>query len=276
MQPLLQIRNLTIRYGSGSPQPFVAVLDVSFDIAPGETLGIMGESGSGKSSIALAVMNLIPNERGQITGSVVFHGSNLLGLGERKLQKIRGAAISMVYQEPEIALGPVMRVGQQVAEVVRAHRQLSWTRCRTQARDILARVGFTNIDRIFDAYPHQLSGGQRQRIVLAQALVCAPALLIADEPTAHLDLRSQAEFLDLLETIKRESQISILLISHTPEIQARMADRLLVMQAGRIAEQGRFSELARNSQHPYTRAMLGRSASRGGRAECMVEEGVIG
>lgn len=257
MQPLLQIRDLSVGYEAKSREIFAAVEHVSFDIASGETVGLMGESGCGKSSIALALMGLLPEQQARVAGSVVFRGSDLLALSERNLQKIRGAALSMVYQEPEIALSPVMRVGDQITEVIRAHRRLTWIECRADARSMLARVGFAQIERIFNAYPHQLSGGQRQRVVLAQALACSPALLIADEPTAHLDVRSQSEFLTLLESLKRESGISILLISHTPEVQARMADRLLVMRAGRIIERGRFSEVARNTRDPYTRAILG-------------------
>lgn len=257
MQPLLQIRDLSVGYQEKYREPFAAVEDVSFDIAPGETLGLMGESGCGKSSIALALMGLLPQQQAHVAGSVIFRGCDLLALSERELQKIRGAAISIVYQEPEIALSPVMRVGDQIAEVVRAHRQLPQKQCRADVCNMLARVGFAQIERIFHAYAHQLSGGQRQRVVLAQALACEPALLIADEPTAHLDVRSQSEFLALLETLKRDCGISILLISHTPEVQARMADRVLLMRAGRIIEHGRFREIARSSHNPYTRAILG-------------------
>lgn len=276
MHALLEVRDLTIRYHSDSCEPSAAVQDASFHIASGETLGLMGESGCGKSSVALALLGLLPVEQAQVSGSVLFRDVNLLSLSESGLRKIRGASISMVYQEPEIALSPVMRVGDQVAEVIRTHRRLSWNECRSAARAMLARVGFAQIERIYNAFPHQMSGGQRQRVVLAQALACAPSLLLADEPTAHLDLCSQVEFLHLLESLKRESGISILLISHTPEIQARMADRLLVMQAGRIIDQGRFAELARNSPHPYTRAILGSPLLSQKSAEIRVEEGVPG
>ncbi|MGA9884964.1 MAG: ABC transporter ATP-binding protein [Candidatus Acidiferrales bacterium] len=272
MQAFLQVRHLSIQYAANSREPFAAVEDVTFDIAPGETVGLMGESGCGKSSIALALLGLLPKRQAQVAGSVVFRGSNLLALSERELQKIRGAAISIVYQEPEIALSSVMRAGDQIAEVIRAHRQRSWKQCCADARAMLARVGFAQVERIFNAYPHQLSGGQRQRVVLAQALACEPALLIADEPTAHLDVRSQSEFLTLLETLKRDSGISMLLISHTPEVQARMADRLLVMWAGRFSERGRFSEIARNSHDPYTRAILGSVSLPQEPADCIVEE----
>jgi ABC-type glutathione transport system ATPase component len=276
MRSWLEVQNLSISYRSKDGQPVTAVNDVSFGIASGETVGLMGQSGCGKSSIALALMGLLPRHQVNVSGSVVFCGSNLLGLSDREFQKLRGASISMVHQEPEIALSPVMRVGKQIAVVVRAHRNLSRNECQAEARAMLARMGFADVDRIFHAYPHQLSGGQRQRIVLAQALVAGPALLIADEPTAHLDARSQSEFLDLLEAIKRASRLSILLISHTPEIQARLADRVLIMQAGQIVERGRIRDLARYPQHAYTRELLGVPWARGGRAETRVAEPVLG
>ncbi|MGH9715522.1 MAG: ATP-binding cassette domain-containing protein [Candidatus Acidiferrales bacterium] len=276
MTNLLQLRGLTVQYLSNSGHRQTAVQNVSFGIGLGETLGLMGESGCGKTSVAEAVLGLLPADRTQVTGSVVFRGSDLLTLSERKLQKIRGASISMIYQEPELALNPVMRAGEQIAQVIHAHRRLRWAQCRSEARAMLGRVGFTEIGRIFAAFPHQLSGGQRQRIVLAQALACAPALLIADEPTAHLDVRSQSEILSLFETLKRELRIAILLISHTPEIQARLADRVLVMQAGRIVDQGRFADLDRMSESPYTRSILGSLTTPREPAEWTVEEGVAG
>jgi peptide/nickel transport system ATP-binding protein len=270
---LLQVRDLTVRYTPKSGEPVAAVQGVSFHIAPGETLGLMGESGCGKSSLALALMGLLPRQAARADGSVLFRGVDLLALDTRKLRKVRGAEISIVYQEPEIALSPVMRVGDQISEVLRAHRPQSWHRCRSDARAMLDRVGFAQVERIYNAYPHQLSGGQRQRIVFAQALACSPALLIADEPTAHLDVCSQSELLGLLESLKRESDISILLVSHTPEVQARMADRLLIMHAGRIVDQGRVIELAEDSRHPYTRAMLGSAAiPKAGGERALLEE----
>lgn len=166
----------------------------------------------------------------------------------------------MVFQEPEIALNPVMRVRDQVAEVIHAHKDLSWAQCRANAELAMARVGLPNTQRIFSAYPHQLSGGQRQRVVLAQALACEPALVIADEPTASLDARSQNELLTLLRELQRELRIAILLISHSAEVQARLADRLMVMAQGRIVEQGRFEELYRNPSHECTKEMLRTSA----------------
>lgn len=260
MNNLLQVSNLTVQYRGAGLRPHSAVDRISFGVASGEVLGLMGESGSGKSSVALALLGLLPAESTEISGSVLFRGQELLAMPERALQRIRGAAISLVFQEPGISLSPMMRAGDQVAEVIHAHRRWNWKRCRTHAEQMLARVGLTPTDRIFSAYPHQLSGGQRQRVVLAQALACDPVLLIADEPTASLDARSQADFIALLRGLKQQFHISILLISHTPEIQASLADRLLVMKNGRIVEEGSFDELYRNPSHPYTRLMLRRSS----------------
>jgi ABC-type glutathione transport system ATPase component len=259
MDNLLQVSDLTVQYRTANQRPHSAVDGISFDVASGEVLGLMGESGSGKSSLALALLGLLPTASTQVSGSVLFRDQELLARPERTLQEIRGAAISVVFQEPGISLSPMMRAGDQIAEVIHAHRRWNWRQCRTEAEQMLARVGLTPTARIFAAYPHQLSGGQRQRVVLAQALACEPALLIADEPTASLDARSQADFIALLRSLKEQARISILLISHTPEIQASLADRLLVMKDGRIVEEGNFDELYRNPSDAYTRLMLRRS-----------------
>ena len=258
MGSLLQVRNLTIRYQVDGAEPHHAVNDVSFDLVSGEVVGLMGESGCGKSSTALALLGLFAKQRAEVAGSIVLCGQELLGMKEAELQKIRGSKISLVFQEPGIALSSMMRVGDQVAEVIHAHRQWSWKRCRAEAETILARVGLGSAARVFSAYPHQLSGGQQQRVVLAQALCCEPSLLVADEPTASLDARSQAGFLALLRGIRSEFGISILLISHSPELQASVADRLLVMKNGRIIEEGSFEGLYENPLHEYTRMMLRR------------------
>lgn len=261
LEKLLQVRGLTVQFCSREGIRHRAVDRVSFDIAAGEVLGLMGESGCGKTTIALSLLGLLPSDCTLAAGSIQFRGQELLALDERSYQRIRGAGISMVHQEPGISLSPVLRVGDQVAEVFRAHRDWGWRRCRAEAESMIVRVGLPGTARIFFAYPHQLSGGQLQRIVLAQALACEPALMIADEPTASLDARSQAEFLNLLRETKERSQVSILLISHTPEIQASLSDRLLVMKDGRIVEEGSFTQLYRSPSHPYTRAMLRRKAS---------------
>jgi peptide/nickel transport system ATP-binding protein len=258
MGMLLEVKNLTISYRANEGRDLRAVEGVSFGVARGEVLGLMGESGCGKSSVALAIMGLLDDDRAIVSGAVVFRGENLVGMHHRSLQKIRGAAISMVYQEPGISLSPVMHVGAQIAEVVRAHKQWSWEKCREEAHSMLGRVGLEPTSRIFAAYPHQLSGGQLQRVVLAQALICGPSLVIADEPTASLDARSQADFIALLRDLGKRSRMSLLLISHTPEIQASLADRLLIMQEGRIVEEGDFDSVYANPTHRYTRGLLRR------------------
>jgi ABC-type glutathione transport system ATPase component len=267
MESLLTVRDLTIHYRSAKARACDAVAGVTFDVARGEVLGVMGESGCGKTSIALALLGLLSREEAEISGSVVFRGEDLLAMSEKSLQKIRGAAISMVYQESGIALSPVMRVGAQIAEVLRAHRKYSWRKSRDEAFAMLSHVGLPSTERIFSAYPHQLSGGQLQRIVLAQALVCEPALVIADEPTASLDARSRADFVSLLRELKGSLGISLLLVSHTPEIQASLADRMLVMKDGKIVEMGRFDDLYAKASHPYTKALLARRTTPASRTE---------
>jgi ABC-type glutathione transport system ATPase component len=256
VQPLLTVKNLNIAYRRADGGQHHAVEDACFDVRAGEVLGLMGESGCGKTSIALALLGLLSKEKAQVSGSIEFRGKELLTMEPKALRAIRGAQISMVFQEPGIALSPVMRVRDQVAEVIHAHENLNWGKCRAEAELALVRVGLPNTQRIFSAYPHQLSGGQRQRVVLAQALGCNPALLIADEPTVSVDARSQDELLTVLRELQRDSGIAILLISHSAEVQARIADRLLVMDRGRIVEQGRFEELYRSPSHACTRAML--------------------
>lgn len=260
MDNLLQARELSVQYRPPRGRSHLAVDRINFDIGSGEVVGLMGESGCGKTTIALVLLGLLPKDNVKVLGTISFRGQNLLAMDEQALQRIRGAEISMVYQEPGISLCPVLRVGDQVAEVFRAHRNWSWEQCRTEASFMLARVGLPGTARIFSAYPHQLSGGQLQRVVLAQALASRPALLVADEPTASLDARSQADFLLLLRELKEQLGLSILLISHTPEIQASLADRLLVMKEGWIVEEGSFGQIYRNPSHSYTRTLLRRSA----------------
>lgn len=258
MGRLLEVQNLTIEYATRGSDSFRAVEDLSFEVKAGEVVGLMGESGCGKSSTALALLGLLSEKTAMISGSALLRERELLGMQEKELQKVRGSEISLIFQEPEIALSPVMRVGDQIAEVVRAHRRWNWKRCRSEAAELLERLGLKPAARIFNSYPHQLSGGQRQRIVLAQAISCRPRLLVADEPTASLDVESQNEFISLLRNLRNETSLSILLISHSPALQARLADRLLVMRNGRIIESGSFEPLFENPAHDYTRMMLRR------------------
>jgi len=237
----------------------------------------MGESGCGKTTLSLAMLGLLAKEQAAVSGSVMFRGRELLGLDERLLAKVRGAKISLVSQEPGIALSPVMRAGDQIAEVLHAHRKWDWAQCRVEARSWLARVGLMPIDRIYASYPHQLSGGQLQRVVLAQALACEPEIVIADEPTASLDALTQSSFLALLRELKSQLGISVLLISHSAHVQANMADRVLIMKEGRIVEEGRFNEI-RECVSTRTQGEFGLNASAadaiGTRLEPAVEESV--
>lgn len=260
MERLLQVHDLEVWYRSRRAERHHAVRGVSFEIGVGEVVGLMGESGCGKTSVALSLLGLLSGDSAQVSGSVVFRGQDLLILGEAALRRIRGAEISLICQEPEIALCPVMRVGQQIVEVIRAHRDWRARRCRAEAESLLVRVGFPEADRIFRRYPHQLSGGQRQRVLLAQALACEPALIVADEPTASLDARSQVDFLALLGQLKRQTHAAMLLVSHAPEAQASLADRLLVMADGQIIEQGDVRQLCRHPSDPRTRKLLERTA----------------
>ena len=259
MDTLLQVRELSIRYRTTGATT-EAVRKISFDIAAGEIVGLIGESGSGKSSVALALLGLLEKKNADVSGSIRFRSQELLSLTEHEWQNIRGTTISIVFQEPAIALCPVMRAGHQIAEVIHAHKPWNWRQCLTEAEALLEQVGLKDTRRIFTAYPHQLSGGQRQRVALAQALACSPEILIADEPTASLDARSQSSFILLLNELKAVRGISILLISHTPEIQASLADRLVVMKEGDLIESGAFEEIYKNPKDPYTRRLLKRGS----------------
>lgn len=256
MDALLQVRNLSVRYCGEHGAAQAAVADLCFEIGAGEVVGLAGESGCGKTTVAQAVLGLLPEDSAECSGEVVFHRQNLRSVEERALERIRGAEISLMSQDPSLALSPLLQAGEQIAEVLRAHKNWSWKSCCEEARSWLVRVGLEPARRFFSAYPHQLSGGELQRVALAQAVVCGPRLLIADEPTAALDARNQAAFVRLLRDLKTEMNLSVLLISHTPEIQASLADRILVMREGRIVEQGTFAQLYVAASDPYTRALL--------------------
>ena len=276
MTPLLQIRNLTVKFAAARAAAHTAVDDVSFDLDPAEIVGLMGESGCGKTTLSLALLGLLGDEQAEISGSVVFRGRELIGLDERSLEKVRGAKISLVPQEPGMALNPVMRVGEQIAEVLHAHKKWEWKQCRVEAEAWLNMVGLRPIKRIYASYPHQLSGGQLQRVVLAQALAGEPEIMIADEPTASLDCLTQAGFIVLLQELKAQLGISVLLISHSPQVQASLADRLLVMKEGRIVQETRFEQLRRQELGAHTEELLGLPSRLRGEAdqqqESVVEE----
>jgi oligopeptide/dipeptide ABC transporter ATP-binding protein len=236
--------------------PVVAVDEVSFEVRKGETLGLVGESGSGKSVTAFSIIRLV-QEPGTITGGrILFQGRDLLALPESDMRHVRGAGIGFVFQEPMAALNPVMRVGAHIAEALTVHGLASRSEARHRAIELLRAVKITDPDKRVDDYPHQLSGGMRQRVMMAIALACKPPLVIADEPTTALDVTVQAQILELLREMKREFNLSLLLITHDLGVIAETADRVAVMYAGRIVEQGPVRQIFRNPQHPYTRGLL--------------------
>lgn len=255
----MQVRGLSVCYQSGDKM--VRALDrVDLTIGAGEVVGLLGESGSGKSSLATAILRLLPSNANQDTGQVWFERRDLLRFSERELRAIRGARISLVWQDPTLALNPVMAVGHQIAEVLRAHDDLSKKQRWARVLELLSEVGFSNPEEIYRAYAHQLSGGQRQRVAIAQAVACKPALIIADEATSKLDAALQKGILDMLNGLRRRYGTALLLISHDPGILAAYADRIVVMYAGRVIEEGEASTLFAHPKHPYTEALLSLTA----------------
>ena len=251
MEPLLKVENLKTVFG-----PVVAVNDVSFELRKGETLGLVGESGSGKSVTAFSIIRLV-QEPGRIAGGTIrFQGKDLLALPEEEMRQVRGAGIGFVFQEPMAALNPVMRVGAHIAEALTVHGLASRADARGRAIELLRAVKIVDPERRVDDYPHQLSGGMRQRVMMAIALACRPPLIIADEPTTALDVTVQAQILDLLREMKRQFDLSLLLITHDFGVIAETADRVAVMHRGKIVEQGAVRDILRNPQHPYTRGLL--------------------
>jgi oligopeptide/dipeptide ABC transporter ATP-binding protein len=233
-----------------------AVIDVSFGVAAGETLCLVGESGSGKSLTALSIMRLIQPPGRIASGRIVFKSRDLLSLTERDMQQVRGAEIGLVFQEPMTALNPVYTIGTQLEETLRIHGRASRADARRKAVELLASVSVPEPERRVDEYPHQLSGGLRQRALIALALACGPALLIADEPTTALDVTIQAQILDLLRDLQQRLGLALLLITHDLGVVAEMADRVAVMYAGRIVEEAPVEQLFSDPRHPYTRGLM--------------------
>jgi oligopeptide/dipeptide ABC transporter ATP-binding protein len=253
---LLSVKNLRTVFATGRGE-VAAVDDVSFDVAESEVLGIVGESGSGKSVTALSIMGLLPKPPARIAaGSIHFAGEDLLALSERGLRRVRGPGIGMIFQEPMTSLNPLFSIGNQLVETIRAHERLSPRACRARAVAMLAKVGIAAPERRLDDYPHQLSGGMRQRVMIAMALACNPKLLIADEPTTALDVTIQAQILELLLSLRDEFGMAVVIITHNMGVVAEMADRVLVMYAGKIVERAAVDDLFEKPAHPYTRGLL--------------------
>ena len=254
--PLLSVRGLTTRFRTDRGT-VTAVDEVSFDVAAGETLAIVGESGSGKSVTALSILRLIPNPPGEIAaGQIVFEGRDLLKLSDRDIRAVRGDRIAMIFQEPMSSLNPSLTVGMQIAEPVQLHRGLSWAQSLDAARVLLEKVHIPDAASRLHTYPHQYSGGMRQRAMIAMALACKPRLIIADEPTTALDVTVQAQILDLLKELTRETGAALILITHDLGVVARYADRVVVMYGGRVVETAPARALYGQPQHPYTRGLL--------------------
>ena len=252
---LLSVRGLTVSYDGRGRPPVPALRKVDLDIAPGEIVGILGESGSGKSTLALSMLGLLP-AGAHTEGSICFEDKDLSGAAESCWAAIRGAKIAMIFQEPSFALSPVMRCGEQIGEVIRAHRRGERKQRKQEAEAALKDAGLSDVDRIYKAYPHQLSGGELHRVAIAQGLVCRPALVIADEPTRSLDVTLQAEALKALRDMNRKFGSALIFITHNPALLSGFADRVLVMYAGRIVEAGAVAQVYRRPLHPYTKALL--------------------
>ena len=253
---LLEVANLRTHFRT--PDGVNRAVDgVSFHVDEGETLAMVGESGCGKSVTAMSILRLIPEPPGKIAGSVRLQGKELLTCSDREMRKIRGNAISMVFQEPMTSLNPVLSVGRQLGETLRLHEGLDKKAAEARAVEMLAIVGIPDPHRRVREYPHQLSGGTRQRVMIAMALACNPKLLIADEPTTALDVTIQAQILDLMKDLKRRVGAAILLITHDLGVVAEVAERVIVMYAGRKVEEAPVTELFRTPRHPYTQGLLG-------------------
>ncbi len=256
MTGILEVRDLHTQFNT-LDGVVRAVDGVSFELARGETLGIVGESGCGKSVTALSILRLIPPETGRIaSGSIKFEGEELTTLPEEAMKRLRGHRISMIFQEPMTSLNPVLTVGTQIAENVTRHMGVSWKAARERAREMLDLVRIADSKRRLDEYPHQLSGGMRQRVMIAMALSCDPQVLIADEPTTALDVTIQAQILDLMLDLKEKTGTAIVLITHDLGVVAETAQRVVVMYAGRKVEEAPVEALFDNPLHPYTRGLM--------------------
>ncbi|MCM3617788.1 ABC transporter ATP-binding protein [Sutcliffiella horikoshii] len=256
MEKVLQVKDLHVSFTTYGGE-VKAVRGVSFDLHKGETLAIVGESGCGKSVTSQSIMRLIPEPPGRITqGSVLFKGKDLTKVSEPAMRKIRGADISMIFQDPMTALNPTLTVGDQIMEGIIQHKKVSKGEAKKQAVEMLNLVGIPSPTERLKQYPHQFSGGMRQRIVIAMALVCQPEVLIADEPTTALDVTIQAQILNLFKDIQKKTGVSIIIITHDLGVVAQVADRVAVMYAGKIVESGNRREIFYRGEHPYTKGLL--------------------
>ncbi|MCH6267057.1 ABC transporter ATP-binding protein [Neobacillus citreus] len=253
---ILRINDLKVSFQSGK-KLLPAVDGISFELKEGEILGIVGESGSGKSVTSLATMGLIPSPPGKIEkGEIIFNGTDLTNLTEKEWRKIRGNQISMIFQEPMTSLNPLFTIGNQLMEAIRLHTDLSKAEARVRSIELLKLVGIPRAEGILKEHPHQLSGGMRQRVMIAMAMACNPRVLIADEPTTALDVTIQAQILALMKNLNEKTKTSIILITHDLGVVAEICERVVVMYAGQIVEQGDVRRILKDPQHPYTKGLL--------------------
>ncbi len=255
-EPLLDVRDLRVTFLTDGGD-VTAVDGVSFALGADEVLGIVGESGSGKSVTMMSVMRLVPERNTRFEGEVHYGGRDLMQLSQRAMREVRGGEIAMIFQDPMTSLNPVYRVGWQIAEQVREHEGLSAAEARDRAVELLRAVGIPDAEQRVDDFPHHFSGGMRQRVMIAMALSCRPRVLIADEPTTALDVTIQAQILDLIRTLRRETGSSVVLITHDMGVVAELADRVQVMYGGRVVEQGPTRAIFHDPLHPYTWGLLG-------------------
>jgi oligopeptide transport system ATP-binding protein len=256
MEPLLEVRDLRTQFFT-QDGVVKAVDGVSFHLMPGETLGLVGESGCGKSITALSIMRLIPSPPGKIvSGEIIFEGEDILRMNDDEMRSIRGRKIAMIFQDPMTSLNPVLTINRQISEALELHLGMSKQQARQRAIELLKMVGIPNAEQRVDQYPHQFSGGMRQRVMIAMALSCNPSLLIADEPTTALDVTIQAQILYLIRTLQHEHNTALILITHDLGVVAGMTDRINVMYAGHIVETAPTEELFENPRHPYTVGLL--------------------
>jgi oligopeptide transport system ATP-binding protein len=256
MTPILEVKNLHVAYSARTGEICPALVGADFALGPGEILGVLGESGSGKSTLAASLLQLLPPNGKIQQGEILFEGQNLLEASPQDIQKIRGGRIGLIFQEPSSSLHPTLQVCQQVSDVLAAHVSLDRRALNEKVSQLLASVFPADAERISRSYPHELSGGQRQRVLIAQAIACRPSLVVADEPTASLDPTTQQEILQLFRTLQQKLGLAMILITHNPALLAGLADRILVLYAGRIAEIGPAAQVLYSPQHPYTAALL--------------------
>jgi peptide/nickel transport system ATP-binding protein len=254
--PLLSVEDLRVTFKRQGEESFTAVDGVSFDVRAGQTVGLVGESGCGKSVTSLAIMGLLPLRGNRVEGSATFEGVDLIGLSDREMRDRRGREIAMIFQDPLSSLNPVVPIGIQVTEVMERHRDMKRKEAMPKAEELLGRVGIPDPNARLKNYPHQLSGGMRQRALIAMALACAPRLLIADEPTTALDVTIQAQILALLKELVEDTRTALIMITHDLGVVAGLCDEVNVLYAGRIVERGNRHSLFRGPRHPYTYGLL--------------------